>query len=232
VASTLFLAVGIAAFVLQRDTEPKLRDVGTQSHGSAIALRPVQIVTAALVFVGAIFATAEVSTVALTRELGQPDAASLVIGVYATGSFVVGLIVGALNLKAPLQRQLLAALSILLLTTLPLLLVGNVPALAGAIFLSGVAISPTFITAFGLIERRVPAAVLTEGVTWVMTGIGIGMALGAFLSGWVVDTLGPRSGFWVSVGAASLALLTIAAGQRVLGERPVDRPEAEPAAAG
>jgi MFS family permease len=56
-----------------------------------------------------------------------------------------------------------------------------------------VAISPTFITAFGLIERRVPAAVLTEGVTWVMTGIGIGMALGAFVAGWVVDTLGPRA---------------------------------------
>jgi hypothetical protein len=91
----------------------------------------VQIVTAALIFVGAIFATAEVSTVALTKELGQPGAASLVIGVYAIGSFVVGLIVGAMNLKAPLQRQLLAALSILLLTTFPLLLVGSVPALAG-----------------------------------------------------------------------------------------------------
>lgn len=107
---------------------------------------------------------------------------------------------------------------VLLLTTLPLLLVGSVPALAGAIFLSGVAISPTFITAFGLIERRVPAAALTEGVTWVMTGIGIGMALGAFVSGWVVDSFGPRNGFWVSVAAASLALLTVTAGQRVLGE--------------
>jgi predicted MFS family arabinose efflux permease len=51
-----------------------------------------------------------------------------------------------------------------------------------------------------------------------MTGIGIGMALGAFVSGWVVDSFGPRSGFWVSVAAASLALLTIALGQRELDE--------------
>ena len=166
----------MTAFVLQRATEPKVRANETGApHRSAIRLPAVQIVTAALVFVGAIFATAEVSTVALTRELGRPNAASLVIGVYATGSFVVGLVVGALALKAPLQRQLLTALIVLLLTTLPLLLVGSVPALAGAIFLSGVAISPTFITAFGLIERRVPEAMLTEGVTWVMTGIGIGM---------------------------------------------------------
>jgi MFS family permease len=108
-------------------------------------------------------------------------------------------------------------LGVLLLTTLPLLLVGSVTALAIAIFLSGVAVSPTFITAFGLVERRVPPEVLTEGVTWVMTGIGIGMALGAFVAGWVVDTFGAQNGFWVSVAAAVLALLVTAIGQRALG---------------
>ena len=83
-------------------------------------------------------------------------------------------------------------------------------------FVSGVAISPTFITAFGLIERRVPEAMLTEGVTWVMTGIGIGMALGAFVSGWVVDTFGAQNGFWVSVAAGAATVLTVALGQRSL----------------
>lgn len=227
-ASTLFLAAGMTAFVLQRRTEPKVRATASRARTSAIALRPVQIITAALIFVGAIFATAEVSTVALTRELGQPDAASLVIGVYALGSFIVGLIIGALNLKAPLQHQLLAALGVVLLTTLPLLLADSVPVLAGAIFLSGVAISPTFITAFGLVERRVPPESLTEGVTWVMTGIGIGMALGAFVSGLVVDAFGPRSGFWVSVVAASSALLIVTLGQRVLGEARADDTSVEP----
>lgn len=231
-ASTVFLAVGMAAFVLQRGTEPKLHAARPGAHRSAITLRPVQLLTAALVFVGAIFATAEVSTVALTRELGQPGSASLVIGVYAVGSFIVGLILGTLNLKILLQRQLLAALGIVLLTTLPLLMVESVPALAGAIFLSGVAISPTFITAFGLIERRVPSEVLTEGVTWVMTGIGIGMALGAFVTGLVVDAFGPRSGFWVSVAAASLALLIVILGQRILGEDRTDAVGAKPVLAG
>jgi MFS family permease len=221
-ASTAFLIAGTAAFVLQRATEPKVRTTDAAAHRSAIFLRPVQLITTALVFVGAIFATAEVTTVALTSELGQPDAASLVIGVYAIGSFVVGLILGALNLRVPLHRQLLVALGVILVTTLPLLLVNSVSALAGAIFLSGVAISPTFITAFGLIERRVPPEVLTEGVTWVMTGIGIGMALGAFLAGWVVDTFGPRNGFWVSVAAASVSLLIVTFGQRILGESPAD----------
>jgi predicted MFS family arabinose efflux permease len=80
-----------------------------------------------------------------------------------------------------------------------------------------VAISPTFITAFGLVERHVPEAKLTEGVTWVTTGIGIGMALGSFAAGLTIDAFGARNGFWVSVAAGTIALATVLLGQRVLG---------------
>lgn len=215
--STAFLAVGTLAFVLQRSTEPAVRHVaGSAPQKSAIRLRPVQIITLALIFVGATFATAEVSAVAITKDLGQPNAASLVIGVYAVGSFVVGLILGALNPKMALQKQLMIAVAVLALTALPLPFAGTVPLLAIAVFASGVAISPTFITAFGLVERRVPERMLTEGITWVTTGIGIGMALGAFLAGWAVDNFGAQNGFWVSVAAGIGAVVTIGIGQRTL----------------
>lgn len=218
IVSTAFLALGTLAFLLQRSSEPKVRPGDAAGrHGSAIRLRAVQVVTLALVFVGAMFATAEVSSVAITKELGQPGAATFVIGVYAVGSFVLGLILGAVNPKIALQRQLLIAVSVLAVTALPLLLsTGSVVMLAAAVFLSGIAISPTFITAFGLIERRVPESMLTEGVTWVMTGIGIGIALGSFASGWVVDNYGARNGFWVSVAAGAASALTVVLGQRSL----------------
>lgn len=223
--STGFMAVGTAAFLLQRSTEPKVRPSEGSAGQSAIRQPAVQIVTLALVFVGTTFATTEVTTVAITKELGQPNAASLVIGVYALGSFVVGLILGALNPTLALQRQLLIALTVLTLTALlPLTMAGTVPLLTAAVFLSGVAISPTFITAFGLIERRVAASVLTEGVTWVMTGIGIGMAMGAFVAGFVVDNFGAPSGFWVSVAAGLAATITIGLGQRVLSGHDDDCP--------
>jgi MFS family permease len=210
---------GLSLHCLQRGTEPQPSSGAGGSGQSAIRQRPVQIITLALVFVGAIFATAEVSAVAITEQLGEPGAASLVIGVYAVGSFVVGLIVGALNLKLALEKQLAIALAVIAITAWPLLFVDNVPMLALAVFMSGIAISPTFITAFGLIERRVPAAMLTEGITWVMTGIGIGMALGSFVTGWVVDTYGASHGFIVSVVAGALALLTVLLGQRTLAGR-------------
>jgi MFS family permease len=221
VASTLFLAFGSAAFILQRSTEPRVRTVEHGvGGGSAIRQRPVQIITFALIFIGAIFSTAEISSVAITKELGQPGAASVVIGVYALGSFVIGLVIGALGLTMPLHRQLAIAVGIIALTAVPLLFADTVPLLALAVFVSGLAISPTFITAFGLIERRVPEAMLTEGVTWVMTGIGIGMAVGAFVAGWVVDTFGAQNGFWVSIVSGAIALATVLLGQRTLaGER-------------
>ncbi|CCV12377.1 MFS transporter [Mesorhizobium sp. STM 4661] len=229
-ASTLFLAFGSMAFILQRSTEPQVRPVEHGSRGSAIRLRPVQIITFALIFIGATFATTEVSTVAITKELGQPGAASLVIGVYALGSFVVGIIVGALSLKAPLQRQLAIAIAIIALTTLPLLVADTVPLLALAVFISGMAISPTFITAFGLIERHVPEAMLTEGVTWVMTGIGIGMALGSFAAGAVVDAFGAQNGFWVSVASGAIALATVLLGMRSLATSDCDMATCDAAA--
>lgn len=229
-ASTLFLAFGSMAFILQRSTEPQVRPVGHGSRGSAIRLRPVQIITFALIFIGATFATTEVTTVAITKELGQPGAASLVIGVYALGSFVVGIIVGALTLKMPRQRQLAIAISIIALTTLPLLVADTVPLLALAVFISGMAISPTFITAFGLIERHVPEAMLTEGITWVMTGIGIGMALGSFAAGSVVDAFGAQNGFLVSVAAGTIALTTVLLGQRSLATPDCDMDACEASA--
>lgn len=229
IASTISLAIGTAAFLLQRSTEPSVRLAAHVSAGSAIRLPAVQIITLALVFVGSMFATAEVSAVAITDQLGQPGAASVVIGVYAVGSFVVGLILGAVNPKMSLHKQLLIAVTVLAITAVPLLFAGTVPWLAFVVFVSGIAISPTFITAFGLIERRVPESMLTEGVTWVMTGIGIGMALGAFAAGWVVDNFGPRNGFWVSVAAGVAALATVALGQRILaGARTEPAPGALP----
>jgi hypothetical protein len=214
--STFLLALGTAGFVLQRRTEPPISKSQQGSGSSAILLRPVQLLTLAMVFVGAIFATAEVSVVALTRQFGNPDAASYVIGVYALGSFIVGVIIGGLKIRAPLHRQLLIAIGLLLITTVPLLFASTVSLLALTIFLSGIAVSPTFITAFGVVQRCVPASLLTEGITWVGTGIGIGMAFGAFVSGWVVDTFGARNGFWFSVIAATAALAIIALGQKSL----------------
>jgi MFS family permease len=119
----------------------------------------------------------------------------------------------------PLARQLVVAMGVVMLTTLPSLVVWNVGGLAVALFLAGGAISPTFITAFGLIERLVPGGKLTEGITWAMTGIGLGMALGSIGSGYVIDAFGAQDGFWISVVAGLFALFIVIHGYAALAGR-------------
>ncbi|ASD67609.1 hypothetical protein B1L02_11670 [Pseudoalteromonas piscicida] len=50
-------------------------------------------------------------------------------------------------------------------------------------FISGLAFAPTMIIAMGLVEQSVPKRLLTEALTWLITGI----AGGAALTGWVVE---------------------------------------------
>ena len=210
------LAVGTALFVVQKSTEPPVHPAGTESGGSAIRLASVRTLAIALAAVGTIFGTAEVSVIAFAEALGDKAAASYVLVGYASGSLVVGIVYGMLKMKTPLSRQFLVAIAIVTLTTVPPLLVGSIPALALVLFVAGGAISPTFITAFALIERLVPGARLTEGITWGMTGIGIGVAIGSIASGYVIDTFGAQAGFWISVAAGVVALATAILGNRTL----------------
>lgn len=140
----------------------------------------------------------------------------MVLSAYALGSCASGLLFGALKLQAPLQRLLLLGAAATALTTLPLLWVGSLPALAVAVLVAGLFFAPTMIVAMSLVEQRVPEARLTEGMTWLLAGLNIGVALGAALSGQSVDAGGVRSGFIVALAAGAVVLLFALLLQRAL----------------
>jgi MFS family permease len=102
---------------------------------------------------------------------------------------------------------------------IPLLLVGNLPLLAVALFVAGLSIAPTMITTMSLIEEHVPRTQLTEGMTWVSTGLAVGVALGSSMAGWVIDAAGARAGYGVPAVAGAVA---VAVG--FLGYRRLSRP--------
>ncbi|CAN7283003.1 MFS transporter [Bosea sp. LjRoot90] len=216
-AATILLAIGMALFVAQRATEPPVHAHGA-SGGSAIRLVPVQIIALLMVALGAVFGTAEVTAVAFAEAQGNKAAASLALAAYAAGSFITGLIFGALRLRLPLATQLLLSIGLAAATTLPLLIVSSLWMLGIVLFIAGASISPTVIVAMALVERHVPASKLTEGITWVMTGMGVGMAAGSAASGWLIDVYGARSGFYVSVAGGFSALAIVLLGFRALGE--------------
>lgn len=222
-AAAILLALGMALFVAQRATEPSLHPQEERAGGSVIRLGAVQVIALLMVAVGAIFGTAEVAAVAFAEAQGSKASASLVLAAYAAGSLLAGLVFGALQPGMRLASQLLLAIALSAATTLPLLVVGSLWTLGAALFVAGASISPTIIVAMALIERHVPAAKLTEGITWVMTGIGIGMAAGSAVSGWLIDLYGASSGFWVSIAGGFAALLIVGIGFCVLVEPQPER---------
>jgi predicted MFS family arabinose efflux permease len=119
---------------------------------------------------------------------------------------MAGIAFGAMRSKLPLPRLFLYGGVATAVTTLPLLLASNIVGLAMAVFVAGLFFAPTLIVAMALVERIVPPAKLTEGLTWLVTGLSIGVAIGAAGSGALVDAFGARSGFWLAIAAGAVVL--------------------------
>ncbi|MEG1680453.1 MAG: MFS transporter [Stenotrophomonas sp.] len=206
--AALLLALGTAALVLQRATQPLPDPHAAGKAGqSVMAIADVRLLTLLMVAMGMIVGTIDITSVAFAELRGQPLAASIVLSAYALGSCAAGLMFGALKLKTPLHQLLLWGGGATALTTLPLLLVANLPALAASVLLAGVFFAPTMIVVMSLVERSVPEQQLTEGMTWLLAGLNIGVASGAAATGQLVDLAGAQAGFAISVGAGAAVLL-------------------------
>ncbi|MEW2217046.1 MFS transporter [Streptomyces globisporus] len=231
--AVVLLTLGVLMFVPQKRTEPPVLRPADDGAPSVSALRggPLVLLALTLVAGGTIVGTVDVVSVAFAEEQGSPAGAGIVLSIYAIGSAGAGLVFGALRLPVPLPRLLLLSTAGTALTTLPLLLVGNIATLSAAVFFSGLFFAPTMIVVMGLVEKTVPPAALTEGMTWAITGLSVGVALGASVSGGMVDRFGPSGGFAVAIAAGGATVLLALTAQgplnRSLRARAVERPAGE-----
>jgi len=60
---------------------------------------------------------------------------------------------------------------------------------------AGLAISPTLIAGYALIERQAAELRRTEAMTWLSSTISVGVAIGSATAGHLVDSAGPRLGY-------------------------------------
>ncbi|MNJ44461.1 Major Facilitator Superfamily protein [compost metagenome] len=205
----MLLILGVFALLAQRGSEPAVlnQSTATQNSKSVIGIANVRLLALLMVAMGIIVGTVDIVSVAFAEQLDKPAAASLVLSAYAGGSCLAGLLFGTLKLQMPLHRLLLLGSLATAATTLPLLLAGSIATLAGAVLVAGLFFAPTMIVAMSLVERLVPEHQLTEGMTWLLAGLNVGVALGAAASGQVVDSWNAPAGFYVALCAAALLLL-------------------------
>jgi MFS family permease len=250
VASTLaFVATGVLTFAAQRGTEPApsarpaadraatagpADDRGNRAdrrRRSAIGVPGVRVVVTAFVALGAVFGALEVSMVAFAGEQGARGAAGPLLAVLAGASLCAGVVYGARGWRAPLHRRFAVALGLLAVGVVPLAIVDSVPLMAAAAVLAGLAVSPSLISGYGLVERLSPSGALTEGLTWVSTAVGLGIAIGSSASGQLVDLRGAGWGFAVCLAGAAAAAVVGLSGHRVLRSAADPNPVLVPPAA-
>ncbi|MBD2797000.1 MFS transporter [Xenorhabdus sp. 18] len=214
--AAILLAIGITIFVLQKQTEPPVYPYCVENKSIIFKMPSIQILILSLIALGTIVGTIDVISVAFAEQHGKTAAASIVLSVYAIGSCLSGLAFGAIKINIALPRMFMFTSLATMLTTIPLLLAHDVLTLAAMVFVSGLFFAPTMIVAMSLVENMVPSRNLTEGLTWMVTGLGIGIACGASVTGWVIDKMGIQSGFFVTLVAGIIIFLAAASGYRLM----------------
>ena len=210
VAALLCLG-GTIWFAAERSTEP----VVTRAAGPAARNRHVHGAAAPGLFVlapvyfllGAMFVSIDLSTVSFAQHFGHKPLAGLILGTYALGSATGGLWYGARQWRAPVETRFAVALTLTVLGVATFWAQPNLVTLTCGIYLCGLTIAPTLIAGFSLLEAQAKPGRRTEAMSWLSSGIGVGVAAGASVTGFILDAHGPRVGyaFAAACGAASAA---------------------------
>jgi len=177
---------------------------------SLIALAPVYL------FVGSMFATIDLSTVAFAQEHGHKPLAGFILGTYALGSAAGGLWYGSRTWRAPLERRFVVTLCCTVTGVATFWAMPGLLWLAAVIFFCGLTISPTLIAGIGLVERQAPAERRTEGMSWLTSTISVGVAAGAAIAGQIVDVAGARWGYAYAAACGTIAVAVCLLGRRRL----------------
>jgi predicted MFS family arabinose efflux permease len=90
----------------------------------------------------------------------------------------------------------------------------NLVVLDAVIFLCGMTIAPTLIAGYSLLESTSQPGRATEAMSWLSTGISVGVACGATAAGFILDAFGPRWGYAFAAGSGLAAALIYLSGLR------------------
>ncbi len=171
------------------------------------------------------FGFLEVGYPAYATALGMPALAGILLAVNSLGSALGGALYGGLHFKVPVERQFAGALALMVLPLFLHAIVGPVALFALVAFLAGALIAPSIAAQSVLVSRLAPSHHAAEAFTWsstfIVSGIGAGMALG----GQVVEGLGARYAFACAaaiVGAMALVALALAPRPKVTPVRAND----------
>lgn len=191
--------VGTLALSSRRETEPPASRRRNAPDGTSFAMpwRTVLPMAAVCLALGAVFGSLEVATVAFADERGGRAWAGPLLGVLAVGSLLAGLVSGAVHWRTGPEVRVRWGVLALGVLMAPLVLLDSLWLMGLCLLLGGLAVAPTLIAALAVTEQAVPSTRITEGMSILHTGMGIGIAPGSSVAGMLVDAHGAAYGFLV-----------------------------------
>ncbi|HEX5927653.1 MAG TPA: hypothetical protein VFY45_27810, partial [Baekduia sp.] len=182
----------------------------------ALASPGVRTLLATMIVVGAGVGIIEVAVPALCQRAGSPSATGFILGLWGFGSLVGGSVASGLAAAKDPGRRVIVLLAALAAGTAPLALASGVISLGALIYVAGIAIAPALAAVPSLAGQLAKVGTTTEAYSWLGTGMGAGIAIGASMSGAVVEGAGTGQAFLLSAAAVALAAAVAGARRRTL----------------
>ncbi|MEU6342538.1 MFS transporter [Streptomyces sp. NPDC046977] len=170
--------------------------------------RGIVVLVASFFFVGLSLGSIAVAAVAYADGHGGGMVSSYVLSGTGFGALVGGVAYGARQWPGVPERRLRLLMAGLAVCYLPLVLVPGVALMTALAALSGLFLAPSLACAFVVVDRHAPAGTVTEAFSWIVTGFGVGAAVGTAASGPAAQYGGAVAAFTVA-GAGGLAALAV-----------------------
>jgi predicted MFS family arabinose efflux permease len=194
---------------LGRAARPPVPPRGAAAPG-LVVLAPVYLL------LGAMFVSIDLSTVSFAQHFGHKPLAGFILGTYALGSATGGLWYGSRQWRAPVEKRFAFTLVLTVIGEATFWAQPNLVTLTCCIYLCGLTIAPTLIAGFSLLEAQAKPGRRTEAISWLSSGIGVGLAVGSSVVGFIIDGHGPRMGYVFAAACGAASAVTCLLGLRRL----------------
>jgi MFS family permease len=213
VVSALTVMSGVSAFVWSLPHEETLPAARGAGLFGALRAPGIHTLVQTMLPVGMAIGMLEVALPAFSDAESQVRLAGLLLATWALGSAVGGLVYGARAWRSPLAVVHMRLTLLLPIAFVPLLFAPSIAAMAVLLVPAGLFIAPILATRNELATQAAPPGTKTEALTWPLTALVGGVALGAAIGGTLVDESGWRAAVLAAVLSAAFGGL-IAASRR------------------
>jgi MFS family permease len=222
IASASLSVAGTLAFATSRASRMWRAAKARRTFAGALAGRGMRTLVLSVAPMGLAFGTLEVAMPALATQDGDPAAAGILLGAFAGGSLLGGLLYGSRSWPGSSAQRYVFLTAVFAAGMAPLIVAGSIPVMVVLMAVAGLTLAPVAACSFALIEDVAPTGTTIEAFTWLFTANMAGAALGAAAAGAVIHSAGIRAALLIPLCGVAVSFLLALAGRRALasgGER-------------